>query len=338
MRRRSLAAAAAGTAWLALGAGVLPPAAQAFASVSAERDTLRVPADIRPAVVKVGERVRVRFAVALPDTTARLIGPRAPESFGAVDVLASGPSPAGADSAGWSLEVALFQPGDQDLTALPFVLQSEAGERPVRLLTYTLSVEATLPDTAGRAELRDIRGPVKVPLHWRWGRVVMALLVVGVAGAAFVLWRRRRAEAPPEPAFVGPTVSPEEAALAALRDLERDALPARGLMKEHYFRLSLVLRGYLERRFSFPAVESTTEEIREAMDRRRVLPGADRDDALELFTEADLVKFARFDPGATAGDAALRRGRDWVERVGARTVAVADPSAGPAPPDAEAER
>jgi hypothetical protein len=27
-----------------------------------------------------------------------------------------------------------------------------------------------------------------------------------------------------------------------------------------------------------------------------------------------------------------------VERVGARTVAVADPSAGPAPPDAEAER
>ena len=99
-----------------------------------------------------------------------------------------------------------------------------------------------------------------------------------------------------------------------------------------------VLRGYLERRFSFPAVESTTEEIREAMKSRRVLPGADGDDALDLFTEADLVKFARFDPGATAGEAALRRGRDWVERVGARPVADAEPSAGPEPPAAEAKR
>jgi hypothetical protein len=304
----------------------------------AGRDTLRVPADIRPAVVKVGERVHVRLAVKLPDATARLIGPPAPESFGAVDVLASGPSPAGPDSAGWSLEVALFQPGDQDLTELPFLLRDAAGERPVRLLTYTLSVEATVADTAGQAELRDIRGPVKVPLGWRWGRVVAALLVIGVAGAAFVIWRRRRAEAPPETIATGPTVSPEEAALTALRDLERDALPARGLLKEHYFRLSLVLRGYLERRFSFPAAESTTEEIREAMESRQVLPGADRDDALALFAEADLVKFARFDPGATAGDAALRRGRDWVERVGARTVDVADASAGSEPPAGEANR
>ena len=291
-----------------------------------------MPADIRPAVVKVGERVRVRLAVPLPDATARLIGPRAPESFGAVDLLASGSSPAGPDSAGWTLEVALFQPGDQDLTALPFVLQSATGERPVRLLTYTLTVEATLPDTAGNAEIRDIRGPVKVPLRWRWGRVVSALLVIGIAGALFVLWRKRRAQLPREVAALPPGVSPEQAALQALRDLERDALPARGLLKEHYFRLSLVLRGYLERRFSFPAVESTTEEIREAMEDRRVLSGADRDDALDLFAEADLVKFARFDPGATAGDAALRRGRDWVERVGVRAaVALSETPADPEP-------
>mgnify|MGYP001117872915 FL=1 len=166
-RGRAIAWAAAALAlWAAAAAAAAIPAPVPGAG----RDTLRVPATIRPAVVKLGERVRVRLAVPLPEPGARIIGPPASSSFGAVDVLASGPAEAGRDSAGWEMVVALFEPGDQDLTALPFALRSSTGERPLRLLAYTLSVETTIPDTAGDASLRDIRGPVKVQLRWRWGR------------------------------------------------------------------------------------------------------------------------------------------------------------------------
>ncbi len=309
-----------------------PAAAAADSTASAPPETLKVEASIHPAVVKIGERVSVRFAVPLPDSTARLVGPPAPTSFGELDVVKSEPAPAGADSAGWALDVALFQAGDQTLSEIPFLLVSRSGRRPVRLLPYALSVESTLPDT-GKAELRDIAPPAAVETRWRWGRIVATLLVLGALAAGLVVWRRRpKRQAIPVPVFE-PSIPAEEAALAALRELERDSLAARGLLKEHYARLSLILRAYLERRFDLPAVESTSEEIRAGLARSPVLSDDDARGLLALFDEADLVKFARHDPGAEAGADALLRGRRWVEarQAGRRAAAPPAPAAGVAP-------
>ncbi len=327
-------AAGAGTAFLpdSPAAAPAPATTGADSTASAPAETLKVEASIHPAVVKVGERVSVRFAVPLPDTTARLIGPPAPTSFGELDVVKSGPAPAGADSAGWAMDVALFQAGDQTLSAIPFLLVSRSGRRPVRLLPYSLSVESTLPDT-GKAALRDIAPPAPVETRWRWGRIAIALLVLGALAAGVVVWRRRpKRPAVPVPVFE-PSVPPEEAALTALRELERESLAARGLLKEHYARLSLVLRAYLERRFGLPAVESTTEEIRDGLARSPVLGDEEARELLALFDEADLVKFARHEPGAAAGADALVRGRRWIEArlAGRRAAARPAPPAGVAP-------
>lgn len=296
--------------WLVL-AAALGTAAGAAAQ---EGDTLRVEADIHPAVVQVGEPVQVRVAVALPDTSARLVGPPAPLTLGDVDILRSESAPAGPDSAGWRFTAALFRPGDQDLTTVPFTLTTSKGTRPVRLLPYTLTVESVLPDSADTAAIRDIVGPVDIPLRWRWGRVLTVLAGLAAVAVGAWWWRRRRKPAAERILPYEPSVPPEQAALRALGDLEREALPARGLVKEHYARLSLILRAYLERRFSVPAVESTTEEIRRRWRPEPSLPRDDVDEALTLFEEADLVKFARFDPGPQAAGEALARARRWVER------------------------
>ena len=100
--------------------------------------------------------------------------------------------------------------------------------------------------------------------------------------------------------------------MLALRELEDAALPARGRMSEHYFRLSAILRRYVERRFRIPAVESTTSELRVAFTRDAVPRGTDA--LLDLLEESDLVKFARYDPGMDSSRAALATGRAWIER------------------------
>jgi hypothetical protein len=282
--------------------------------VAAPAESLTATATLHPRRARIGERLALRIALPRPAGGGRLLGPPAPASLGDIDVLASEEAPAGVDSVAWSLTAAVFGLGEQDLAAIPFRWERGGRAVAIRLPSLPITVEPVLTDSAAADSLRPIRGPVPVPMRWRGERVALALAVLAALAAAVVLWRRRRRVEPVPVEPLIPALPPEVEALAALRDLEREALPARGQTKEHYARLSLILRTYMERRWLFPAVESTTHEI------RRTLIGAGPavdvgDGILDLFEEADLVKFAKLDPGPVASRDALSRGRDWVERT-----------------------
>jgi len=278
-------------------------------------DTLFVTPEVGPVVVGVGERISVRVAVARSDTAIRLLGPPAPLQIGVLDILASGPDPAGGDSAAWRLAVALFELGEVELPPLPFRLEGGGETRIVVAAPYTISVVPTVEgDTAAAAGIRDIRGPVEPPVRILWLRVAGALLVLGLLGAGLVMWRgRRRGRLPAVPAL--PAVPPDVEALGALAALEREALPERGRFKEHYTALSLILRTYVERRWGVPAVESTTHEIDALLERSRTFAPQERGRLRTILDEADLVKFAKFTPTRDAAVAALHAARSWVDEV-----------------------
>jgi hypothetical protein len=302
---------------------------------TAAPDTLFVAGEVAPAVVHIGERVAVRLRMPLPAGGEKLLGPPAPVTMGPVDVVVSEPLAVGADSVGWHLEAAFFQTGEVDLAQVPFRLETATGEVPVRLLPYTISVVSSLPDSLGEADIRPIKGPLDVPARWRWGRIAAALVLAAAAAAgAVLLWRRRRRPVEAVSPYV-PDLPPEIVALRALGELEAESLPARGLMKEHYSRLSLILRQYLERRFRVPAVESTTDEIRLVLGPGVPLEPGRRDSLLALFDEADLVKFAKVEPGAAAADDALDRGKAWVGKPPAREETPGPQTAPPPAPGTE---
>jgi len=300
MARPMLASGAAPVPEVALGAGAVA-------------DTLAATWNTGAMTVHLGERVKLRAAVPVPEAGARLVGP-SPGPEGPVEVLSGSAVPSGPDSAAWLMEISLFDLGEHDLAGLPFRLTAGARSVPVALRDCRITVLASLPDSAGAGDLRDVKGPVPVPLAWRWGRVAAAFLLLAalVLGVWFL---RRRASKPITPVLpLEPLRSPEEVALLALRDLEEDALPGRGRRKEHYVRLSGILRTYVEARYRIPAVESTTEELREALrgpEGRRV---GESHVLLEVLEESDLVKFAKADPGTPAAVDALHRSRAWVER------------------------
>lgn len=139
-------------------------------------------------------------------------------------------------------------------------------------------------------DIHDIKpllsmGPDLQWLYW----VLGALVIGGLALMAWYLWRRRNKA---EPSIAAPPpVPPHIEAFQAL-----DALAAQtGISgKQYYFRLSAILRRYLERRYGFPAAEMTTEELLPRLDG---LPmDADLFQAVKDFCRsADPIKFAGAD-------------------------------------------
>jgi hypothetical protein len=86
------------------------------------------------------------------------------------------------------------------------------------------------------------------------GYIALALVLLGALVLCWVLWKRRKRNIPEYTAMI----SPEETALGLLADISE-------LMdsdkKAFYFRLSLILRGYIKDRFGLDAPEMTTEEL-----------------------------------------------------------------------------
>ena len=84
-------------------------------------------------------------------------------------------------------------------------------------------------------------------------------------------------------------------AIDALKNLEADGLCEKGLVKEHYVRLTEILRNYFDREYTIDTLESTTDETIDLLKASKV----DKvliEQVSTLLVEADLVKFAKSNP------------------------------------------
>lgn len=160
--------------------------------------------------------------------------------------------------------------------------------------------------------------PVELPrrLNWWWAA---AATVVMVCIILLVIWLRRKRALEAERVVVIPA---HEWALHELADLIAEDLMAKGRVQEFYYRISDIVRGYVERRFRVSAPEMTTEEFLAAasLDRRF---GETNTRELERFLEAcDRVKYARQIPRAEESVHLAEAARTFVDRTRERTGAV----------------
>ena len=157
-----------------------------------------------------------------------------------------------------------------------------------------LSVEKMLATPGAVKDIRDIQDIVDVPSPlWRAISVtcvvVLVLALVLVLGRSlFRRLRERAAEAERRPAH--------EIAYEQLDQLQAMNLIAAGKIREYYFRLSEIVRYYIQNRFSIYAPDMTTEEFLEAVARTRVLQDAHSDLVRRFLQHCDLVKFAKYSP------------------------------------------
>lgn len=164
------------------------------------------------------------------------------------------------------------------------------------------------PETAGT--LKDIRPPVTTEL--RPSKYILpALLALAVIAALAYLyhrWRNRREIPAPAP----PPLPAHEVAFSELDALSAEGLCARGAYQEHFYRLSEIMRRYVENRYLVPALESTTSELKRRLD-ERFEDRTTRNQLFRLLEACDLVKFAKAAPSPANAEESVRRAREWVE-------------------------
>jgi hypothetical protein len=192
------------------------------------------------------------------------------------------------------------------------------------LSTDRFGIEVVSVGADEGGDIRDIRGPLSIPV----GVVRVSLwllLVLGAVAAAVWLFRRSRRGDDVTVASAPPPRPAHEVALEELARIEASPMLERGQVKEYHIEVSEVLRSYVERRFSVPSLEMTTREVVAGLRRGQAPP--DFIDGLARFLDqCDMVKFAKVRPTADASRAVLALGRELVEG----TVPAPAPVGGPA--------
>ena len=157
----------------------------------------------------------------------------------------------------------------------------------------TVAVKSILPENYKELQIKEIAGPVELPATGGWQFYAIAaggLVLLSAAGVIVYCLRRRRkiAEETRIPAH--------ELAYMQLERLIQENLVEKGELKVFYFRISDILRHYIENRFGLHAPERTTEEFLSELGNDSVLEEVHKGLLQEFLVHCDLVKFAEHRP------------------------------------------
>ena len=146
------------------------------------------------------------------------------------------------------------------------------------------------------------------PLSWKLVGICAAALAVLALAVALVWWTVKKIRE----AIRVHRMSPIQRAMYELEKLLGRGLPGRGLYKDFYVELTMVVRRYVERRHAVRAPNLTTEEFLRAAEGN---PAFTREAVAQLKTfleSADMVKFAGVQATPEMADAATDKARDYL--------------------------
>ena len=106
---------------------------------------------------------------------------------------------------------------------------------------------------------------------------------------------------------------PHQKAMKEIEQIKADKMVTSENQKEYYTKLTETLRKYIEERYGFSAMEMTSSEIIE-----RLMAQSDQqslDELRQLFTTADLVKFAKYSTMINENDSNLVSAIDFINQT-----------------------
>ena len=145
------------------------------------------------------------------------------------------------------------------------------------------------------SDVRGIKPPVSLNKRYFKLYIIIAIIFGVLLLAAVVLHyiyhrKQRETESIPEP------LSAHQIAYNDLESLKAMNLISKGQIKEYYYRLSDIVRHYIENRFKLMAPERTTEEFLAEMTVTDRLTGVHKELVGNFLEHCDMVKFAAYGP------------------------------------------
>lgn len=181
---------------------------------------------------------------------------------------------------------------------------------PVTIVVKTLPIDK-------KADIRDVKEPLKLPLNWLLIGIIAFIVLALLIGGYFLykyFKKKNQGVVETKPQIVIP---PDEIALHELYELEEKKLWQQGLIKEYHSDVTGIVRKYFEGRFDIRALELTSSEILGCLsyieEGKKIIKTAE-----DFFSNADLVKFAKFQPMPSVNEEMMKEAFDIVKQT--RTV------------------
>jgi hypothetical protein len=161
-------------------------------------------------------------------------------------------------------------------------------------------------------EIKDVKSPLIIAYDWRllllW--IGLGILVLVIANYFYKKYKKKKAEQPVEERII--VIPPHVKAFRALENLEQEQLWQKGKIKEYHSRITEIVRLYFAERFDLHALELTTSEtmlhLRGIKESEKIL-----DVTFDFLSNADLVKFAKFQPLESVNEEMMKQARNIVQ-------------------------
>jgi hypothetical protein len=202
----------------------------------------------------------------------------------------------------------------------PFVVKVDG--KPYKSKSLALKVVGIEVDTT---HVEKFFGPKDVqdnPFLWSdWSLLFwLSVLIVLLLGVAYYLYVRLRSGKPIVTRIrIVKRLLPHQKAMREIEQIKADKMQNSENPKEYYTRLTDTLRKYIEDRYGFNAMEMTSGEIIERLE-RALSDDAQTADTMkqelrQLFNTADLVKFAKYSTLINENDANLVSAIDFINQT-----------------------
>jgi hypothetical protein len=262
----------------------------------------------------LGDHLKLDVLIEKPaDIEADLPDPRIifPENFEIINVQVDTVINEDRQTINQKITFAVFDTGYIDIPPLPVVFRNGSVEDTIKTLPLHLEIKSLPLD----ADIRDIRGNYPAPVTFAelWPYITAALAISAFIG--FIIWYYRgkygkmpavTRELPAEP--------PEVTALAALAALKKEEPWLHNRIKHYHVTLTEILRIFVERKYGIMALEQTSDEILNSLEKA----GCDKEavDILEsILLVADLVKFAKLAPDDAENAIQIDHAEDFINKT-----------------------
>lgn len=255
----------------------------------------------------LGEPFFVTITVDAPDSTAILNWPTFDPPMVVIeegDVIESDQE-AGLTQYTRTYEVVLWEVGEYLSPGVLLTFEYNNVLSSVAVSSFYVQVPAQIVNFE-EATLRPAVAPIYLPYISPW---VYVGIITGFVIGAMIIARVIQVSQRGMVKIV--TASPAEKAIAELEDLKEQKLPAAAI----YELVANNLRQYIEGQYEVEAVEMTTVEVIGALRQEKLFHKAHRRKLQSVLEQADLVKFARFQPDDISSFRLINYAIKWLKET-----------------------
>jgi len=265
----------------------------------------------------IGDQIQYSLIITM-DKNVYIINPFFRDSLKNIDVLGiNGPTPEESGTAKTVKYLCVLSRFDSALVTIPPIkveYRTKGDSTLKTILSNPVSFNVHRLDVNVQEEIKDIKPPIKLFDYLFLIYILIAFAIISVIVYYFIYrkyFKKKKEEV---------VVKKEEKllshqfALKKLDELEKEQLWQNGFVKDYHSRITDIIREYFEKQFGLPALERTTTESLNLLSKHplgiKVL-----DITSQFFSNADLVKFAKYTPLEIVNHEMMTQAKHIVKRT-----------------------